>query len=221
MQVYKYNEKTKEYTEAELALLDPLETQAQGKSVFLLPANATFSEPTKKDGYAAVWNGTQWDLVEDNRGVNYWLAGDTYDTPAHEMKELGALPDGAVTVRPAKALDAEKEEKLTQAKTLFAEKRDAIRFITLDDVTYGFDCASEDITNFMAAWKDAEMNGSTQYKVWTSETDKGVVTLTNDNFNTVFKAVRNSQFEAYAWLTTVQAQIEACTTAEEIEAVEM
>ena len=118
-------------------------------------------------------------------------------------------------------LDSLKTQKLTQAKTLFAEKRDAIRFITLGDVTYGFDCASEDITNFMAAWKDAEMNGSTQYKVWTSETDKGVVTLTNDNFNTVFKAVRNSQFEAYAWLTTVQAQIEACTTAEEVEAIEI
>lgn len=116
-------------------------------------------------------------------------------------------------------LDSVKSAKLAQAKALFAEKRDAIRFIALDGVTYGFDCASEDITNFMAAWKDAEMNGSTQYKVWTSETDKGVVTLTNDNFSTVFKSVRNSQFEAYAWLATVQAKIEACTTAEEVEEI--
>ena len=140
-------------------------------------------------------------------------------------KEYLIADDGTIYVKPdpsAEELLAQaQEEKLTQAKTLFAEKRDAIRFITLGDVTYGFDCASEDITNFMAAWKDAEMNGSTQYKVWTSETDKGVVTLTNDNFNTVFKAVRNSQFEAYAWLTTVQAQIEACTTAEEVEAIEI
>lgn len=140
-------------------------------------------------------------------------------------KEYLIADDGIIYVKPdpsdEELLEQAKIEKLTQAKALFAEKRDAIRFITLDGVAYGFDCASEDITNFMAAWKDAEMNGTTQYKVWTSETDKGVVTLTNDNFNAVFKSVRNSQFEAYAWLATVQAKIEAATTVAEVEAIEI
>ncbi len=122
MNVYKYDEKTKEYTNTETALLDPLETEKQGKEIYLLPANATFDEVPKKTGYAAVWNGEQWELLEDNRGIKYWLAGDTYDTPAHEMKELGALPSGATTERPTKTLDEAKTAKLSQIDSLTAAK---------------------------------------------------------------------------------------------------
>ncbi len=117
MNVYKYDEKTKEYTNTETALLDPLETEKQGKEIYLLPANATFDEVPKKTGYAAVWNGEQWELLEDNRGIKYWLAGDTYDTPAHEMKELGTLPEGATFTAPEKPAptEAEIQKQLTDA----------------------------------------------------------------------------------------------------------
>lgn len=72
-------------------------------------------------------DGTGWVMVDDHRERNaplfdaaleqgatdYWLPGDTHDTPARQMKEIGPLPDGALTERPAKT-DA---EMLAEAQT--------------------------------------------------------------------------------------------------------
>lgn len=109
MNVYKYNEQTKEYIRTEQAQLDPLETKKQQKNIYLLPANATFTEPPEvQEGYVNVWNGEAWEQVEDNRGVEYWMPEDKYGAPAHEMKELGALPEGA-TLTPPKQTQEEKD----------------------------------------------------------------------------------------------------------------
>lgn len=106
-----------------------------------------------------------------------------------------------------------KEGKSEEAKVVFAKKRDAIRFIEIGEgKTYGFDTESEDITNFMAAWKAADISGATMYKVWLTKTEKGIVTLSSEDFTTVFKAVRDSQFEAYAWLQNKLVEIENCAT---------
>lgn len=110
MNVYKYDELTHEYTGVETALLDPLETELQGKNVWLLPANATFVAPlVVKEGYTQVWDGKVWNYIEDNRGKQYWLPDDVYGTPAREMKELGALPDNAVFEAPAKPPETAEE----------------------------------------------------------------------------------------------------------------
>lgn len=111
MNTHKYNEKTKEYIGTEAAQLDPLETKKQGKNIYLLPANATFTVPQEAaEGFVNVWNGTVWKQVEDHRGTEYWLLGDTYGTPAHVMKELGALPEGA-TLTPPEPPELTEEEK--------------------------------------------------------------------------------------------------------------
>lgn len=118
MLTYHYDEKTKEFIYAEKAFLDPLESKVQGKDIFLLPANATFIPPTEvKEGCVNVWNGDEWEEVEDNRGVAYWLPGDVYGMNARIMKELGALPDGAILEAPEKSAptEAEIQEELTQA----------------------------------------------------------------------------------------------------------
>ena len=123
MNVYKYDEKTKEFIGTEEALLDPLETELQGENVYLLPANATFIEPTEEqEGYVNVWNGKTWEQVEDNRGVEYWLPEDKFGAPAREMKELGALPEGATTTPPEKTLDELKVDKLAEIDAWTAAK---------------------------------------------------------------------------------------------------
>lgn len=116
MNVYKYNDNG-EYIGTEEALLDPLETEQQGKNIYLLPTNATFTEPSKaQEGYVNVWNGTAWEQVEDNRGVEYWLPEDIYGTPARVMKELGALPEGATTTPPEQTQDEKNQEFANAAK---------------------------------------------------------------------------------------------------------
>lgn len=101
---------------------------------------------------------------------------------------------------------------------MFAKKRDEIRWVN----GYGFDCANEDITNFLASYiklKDDYTqwvaNGSqgnepaTYYKVYVDPETmaKTVVPLTLTAFNQVYEVVRTSQFGAYAWLETVRAAI--------------
>ena len=123
MQVYKYDEQTKEYIGTEEALLDPLETEQQEKEVYLLPANAIFTAPTEpQEGYVNVWNVTAWEQLEDNRGVEYWLPEDKFGAPAREMKELGALPEGATFNAPEKTLDELKTDKLAEIDAWTAAK---------------------------------------------------------------------------------------------------
>jgi len=108
------------YIHSELCSPDPLESELAGKPVWLLPANATFTPPpAAESGKVAVWNGTAWDLKEDNRSTKYWLPGDTWSSEPREMKGLGPLPEGAVTVQPEKS---EKEKQLEAYQTELAEK---------------------------------------------------------------------------------------------------
>lgn len=121
---------------------------------------------------------------------------------------------------PGPTLEESKEEKLNKAGELFAKKRDVIRWITVSDGnTYGFDCENEDITNFFAAWKAAEKFGSTNYKAWITETQKGVIVLQFADFDAIFDIVRSSQLEAYAWYEKVRAKIKAAKSANELKTI--
>lgn len=69
MLVYVYDEETKEFLREEEAFVDPLETELKGEEVYLLPANATFEKPfDKQEGEAVIFNGSTWELIDDNRG---------------------------------------------------------------------------------------------------------------------------------------------------------
>ena len=109
---YGYDEKTKEYTGAQNAFIDPLETKKRGKNVYLVPANATEKKPLKaKENQAVIFNGSEWEIIADYRGKTYYLG-----TERHEMKELGDLPKGATfdPVEPKKTLDELKSDKLAE-----------------------------------------------------------------------------------------------------------
>ena len=85
MKLYSYSPTTGEYIGDTTADPSPLEA---GK--FLYPANTTETPPPLHGTEeAAVYNGQSWHVVEDHRGAKGWLDG-----KEHEVKELGALPDG-------------------------------------------------------------------------------------------------------------------------------
>lgn len=120
MQAYMYSITTHEFLESVPCFPDPVRSRMEGREVYLLPANATFTAPpAKRTGYTAIWNGSGWAENEDYRGVQYWPKGATYNSASIEMKELGPLPDGASLTRPEKTADeitAEKEQR-EQAET--------------------------------------------------------------------------------------------------------
>ena len=122
------------------------------------------------------------------------------------------------------SLDELKEVKLNEAGELFAQKRDAIRWVKIDDTnTYGFDCASEDITNFTAAYiglsNDLTKSGTIFYKVWLTPETKGVVSLNITQMTNVYNVVRNSQFESYAWYEQIKQKINTCQSKEDLDAI--
>ncbi len=112
------------YSGTELAFEDPME-----EGNYPLPANATFVEPPELEApYVNVWDGEKWVATEDHRqhldstgtmagGTPYWLPaeGDNFYSEPRYMKELGSLPEGAVTTRPAKTAEELQKEQLTEA----------------------------------------------------------------------------------------------------------
>ena len=62
---YRFDPETFVFICAEEAFLDPLETEQQGKNIYMLPADSTFVEPpVQREGYNLVWDGSAWNHVE-------------------------------------------------------------------------------------------------------------------------------------------------------------
>lgn len=127
------------FTQAEICSPDPLESAMAGTAVWMLPANATFISPPSEAGKVAVWDGTLWELEEDNRGTEYWLPGDTWQTEPREMKDLGPLPDGALLERPEKPFSQLKIEKLNEINAAYQQAITALTPTYPDDERLTFD----------------------------------------------------------------------------------
>lgn len=212
MQVYKYDEETKEYIGAEQALIDPLETELQGKEIYLLPANATFEKPNLQEGFASVFNGTQWENIEDNRGKEYWLDTDTFGTPAKTMKDLGAFPAGAVFTAPAKTLEQLKADKINELKSI----RDAeeVKPIAHNGNLFDFDDKARDRIN--SAIIALSITG--QSIEWTTA-DNTNVSVTADDLRCVIAAVAQRSNALHIAYREAKDKVGQAITVAEVEAV--
>lgn len=215
MNVYKYYEETKEYIGTELAFLDPLETEQQGKDVYLLPANATFTAPAEpQNGYVNVWNGEAWEQVEDHRGTKYWLPGEGYGTPAHEMKVLGPLPEGATTTAPEKTLDELKADKLEALKAERDTKE--VEPIEYNGHLYDYDDKARDRIN--AAIIALELAGAEASLEWTCA-DNTDETVTAADLRNIIAAVAVRSNTLHIAYRTAKTAVEAAESKEDLEAI--
>lgn len=209
MQVFKYDEKTKEYIGTEQALINPLESELQGKTIYLLPANATFEKPNLQEGFASVWND-KWENIEDNRGKEYWLDTDTFGTPAHTMKELGAFPANAVFTAPAKTLEQLKQDKINEFKSI--RDTEEVKPIEYNGNLFDFDEKARDRIN--SALIALSITG--QSIEWTTADNTNVAVTADDLRGVVANvAVRSNQL--HAKYRELKELIEGCTTKEELE----
>ena len=116
-----------------------------------------------------------------------------------------------------------RQRYIQTVSTEFARRRDVVRFLEIDGMTYGFDCATDDITNFfaakdalrddLAAWGGTGAEPKSFYKIWLNETEKGNTELTMQQMIFIQKTVRASQLEAYAWYENIKAALLAVTEA--------
>lgn len=215
MNVYKYNGDTKEYIRTEQAQLDPLESKKQSKNIYLLPANATFTAPpAEKEGFARVWNGEAWQEVEDHRGTEYWLPGEGYGTPAHEMKELGPLPEGATTTAPEKTLDELKADKLEALKAERDTKE--VEPIEYNGHLYDYDDKARDRIN--AAIIALELAGAEASLEWTCA-DNTDATVTAADLRNIIAAVAVRSNTLHIAYRTAKTAVEAAESKEDLEAI--
>ena len=154
--VYYYNE-NKEFTFCEEAQLDPLESELQGREIYLLPADATFTEPNQlRDGFVQIWEDECWKEVEDHRGKEYWLSGASYYDEPLIMTEIGPLPEGASLERPQKTDKEIADETLLNAKAERANYVSKI-IVTVDDFPFDGDETSQDrMARSIVALNDGE-----------------------------------------------------------------
>lgn len=212
MQVYKYDEKTKEYIGTEQALINPLESELQGKTIYLLPANATFEKPNLQDGFASVFNGTQWENIEDNRGKEYWLDTDTFGTPAKTMKDLGAFPANAVFTAPAKTIEQLKQDKLLEFKNI--RDTEEVKPIAYNGNLFDFDDKARDRIN--SAIIALDITG--QSIEWTTADNTNVL-VTADDLRGVIAAVAVRSNKLHNAYRTAKEKVLEATTKEEVEKV--
>ena len=118
--------------------------------------------------------------------------------------------------------DYAKNRYINAAGAEFANRRDEVRWIKIAGITYGFDCAPEDITNFMAAYTPlmVKQDGETGYKVWLDKDKKGIVKLDYEGMKKAYDTVRSSQLAAYAWYEDIKAKLLAVTEVEGKEKLE-
>lgn len=214
MKVYKFDPETKEYKTTENAMLDPLESQLQQKDVYLMPANATFIAPDIKQGYAAVWNGEGWDMVEDHRKQEYWLPEDKYGAPAHEMKELGPLPEGASLIAPEKTLDETKADKVQQLK--WARDSAEVKPIEYNGNSYDYDDKARDRIN--AAIIALDTMGEGARIEWTTA-DNTNVNVTANDLRGVIAAVALRSNELHIKYRNLKEKVLSCTTKDAVEKI--
>ncbi len=157
-------------------------------------------------------------------GVVYdgYLLVEVADSDGGQAIKEGLIYKEGSFFTPPVDVDELKAEALTQLYKEFVSRRDAVRWVKCSDGnTYGFDCLAEDRSNFMQAYTPllVDKAGTTLYKVWLTETTKGVVHLTYEDMKTTYETVRDSQFGDYAWFEELRTKIRNCTTVEELEAV--
>ena len=108
---------------------------------YVIPGQCTDMEPPAcTSPEVAHWTGASWEVIEDHRqhldetgtmagGTPYWLPseGDNWASEPRYMKELGPLPQGAVTVRPEKTeaeIQQEELENTISESESYLEKTD-------------------------------------------------------------------------------------------------
>lgn len=99
MLIYNYDSTTKEYTGSCGASLDPQETKAQGKDIYLIPAYATTVKPPKAKTNEVIIYDNGWQIKADYRGK--YIVNE--DMEPQQVEEIGDLPDGFIVITEAQA----------------------------------------------------------------------------------------------------------------------
>lgn len=109
MKAYQYDSETKKYIGEIERQIDPLESQAQGKEIWLMPADSTdIVPPEAKDGYDIVFNGAGWEYKEIPKEPE----PEPYEPTVEEQNEIIRQTRAGLYSQLVDPLHAEKQRKV-------------------------------------------------------------------------------------------------------------
>lgn len=167
MKFYLYDEKTKQFIKEQEGYLDPLETKAQGKNVYIVPPFSTTEKPNLtilKDNEILVFDGNKWQVEQE------FYVGKVVDCQGERVSKY--VTDNDLTFekcdegfkiveKPApkeKTLDELKEEKHAELKQIMRNKKQNVK-VNYDNDT--FDANEEAQSNMIVLLKAFDLGAKT------------------------------------------------------------
>lgn len=167
MKYYLYDEKTKQFIKEQEGYLDPLETKAQGKNVYIVPPFSTTEKPnltSLKDNEILVFNDNKWQVEQE------FYVGKIVDCQGERVSKYVTdndltfeKCDGGFKIveKPApkeKTLEELKDEKHSQLKAIMRNKRQNLK-VNYDNDT--FDANEEAQANMIVLLKAFDLGAQT------------------------------------------------------------
>ena len=167
MKYYLYDEKTKQFVKEQEGYLDPLETKAQGKNVYIVPPFSTTEKPnltSLKDNEILVFNDNKWQVEQE------FYVGKIVDCQGERVLKyvtdndltFEKCDDGfKIVEKPApkeKTLEELKEEKHAELKQIMRNKRQNVKVNYDNDI---FDANEEAQANMIVLLKAFDLGAKT------------------------------------------------------------
>lgn len=171
-----------------------------------LPAGAIYEAPDFSNGYIPRWNGAAWEQVENHKGEEGYINGETFT-----IKAYGPLPDGWSETAPPPDLEEVKE----QARSALRQKRKNVEYGGFELDGQHWDSSEKDELRLNSVTRIFE-SGVPQYEGW--KISEGVyITLTPGLVRQAALAFMEHYGKCFAVEAAKLAEIEALTSAEAVK----
>ena len=222
MKFYLYDEKTKQFITEQEGYLDPLESKAQGKDVYIVPPFSTTEKPnltSLKDNEILVFNDNKWQVEQEfyvgkivdcqgERAVKYVTDNDLTFEKCDEGFKIVEKP-----LSKEKTLEELKEEKHDQLKAIMQTRRNATQVEFAGDT---FDANESAQENMIVLLKAFDLGApAVQIRSATEVTH----TFDKDACQQLSLGMLQAVQALYAEYWELKNRLAACETVAEVEAI--
>ena len=221
MKFYLYDEKTKQFIKEQEGFLDPLETKAQGKNVYLVPPFSTTEKPnltSLKDNEILVFSGNKWQVEQE------FYVGKIVDCQSERVSKyvtdndltFEKCDDGFKIIEKQvkeKTLEELKDEKHAELKSIMQTRRNAIQVEFGGDT---FDANESAQENMIVLLKAFDLGApAVQIRSATEVTH----TFDKDTCQQLSLVMLQAVQALYAEYWELKNRLAACETVAEVEAI--
>ena len=222
MKYYLYDEKTKQFVKEQEGYLDPLESEAQGNNVYIVPPFSTTEKPnlsTLKDNEILVFKGDKWTVeqefyvgkivdCQDERVSKYVNDNDLTFVKCDKGFKIVEKP-----LPKEKTLEELKEEKHAELKAIMQSKINALTCEYGNDV---FDCNEQAQANMTSLMGFTNL-GMTEFSI--RSVNEHTHTFNSTQLVELAILMSNAVNELYNEYWDLKNGLYECKTKEEIDAI--